>query len=529
MGVIARLWVEVGADTKKFESGVKDIQGKLTKLQGGLNKFGNVMTMGVTLPILALGKGMLDAAMDLESTEAKFNTVFKGMTKEADAFIDEFKKLTPLTKTQARGVASGIQDLLVPMGFLREDATALTGRFMPLIGALANFNNSTYTAEQVAQALSSALVGEYEPMRRLGVVTNRTAIDQRVLAMGLAATKDEITDQMRVMALLEIITESSADAIAAYTEENLDAKTKLGLLKVEFIDTAAELGQKLIPMIEKAIGYVSKLTEWVGRLTVEQQESLLKWGLFAAAIGPASKMAAGILGLTNLIIGLKAQLLLAKVAAGGLGGAAGLGAIPGAAGAAATGIGGMSVALVVLLGKIGLVIAAVWLLVEAWKALRRLEASGPIMPGYDSSKGLGVQGIPTTQKAATSTSFSHQLISTTKTPIQVASSGGSSVPTTFKGLFNTGGIVPGPIGSPGLAIVHGGETVLPTHKPGWGGGSGAGNTIRHEIDLINVPATVDGASLERTLVEMLNAPQVKRKIDRVNYENQISAVRGLGA
>ena len=54
-------------------------------------------------------------------------------------------------------------------------------------------------------------------------------------------------------------------------------------------------------------------------------------------------------------------------------------------------------------------------------------------------------------------------------------------------------------------------------------------TIMHNVNLQNVPDSVDGASLERTLVEMLNAPQVKRKIDRVVYENQIGAVRGLGA
>jgi hypothetical protein len=32
------------------------------------------------------------------------------------------------------------------------------------------------------------------------------------------------------------------------------------------------------------------------------------------------------------------------------------------------------------------------------------------------------------------------------------------------GKFDSGGIVPGPIGSPQLAVVHGGETILPTHK-----------------------------------------------------------------
>lgn len=33
--------------------------------------------------------------------------------------------------------------------------------------------------------------------------------------------------------------------------------------------------------------------------------------------------------------------------------------------------------------------------------------------------------------------------------------------------FDTGGVVPGPIGAPTLALVHGGETILPTHKAGF--------------------------------------------------------------
>lgn len=43
--------------------------------------------------------------------------------------------------------------------------------------------------------------------------------------------------------------------------------------------------------------------------------------------------------------------------------------------------------------------------------------------------------------------------------------------------FDTGGVVPGAIGAPRLAIVHGGETILPTHK----GGGGIGNTYVFNI------------------------------------------------
>lgn len=48
--------------------------------------------------------------------------------------------------------------------------------------------------------------------------------------------------------------------------------------------------------------------------------------------------------------------------------------------------------------------------------------------------------------------------------------------------FDSGGIVPGPVGAPRLAVVHGGETILPTHRTG---GGGAGTTIN-----INVTAGV---------------------------------------
>ena len=812
MSEIARLWVTVGAKTQDLDKGINSIQGKLTSLQNGFNKFGNVMTLGVTLPILAAGKGMISAGMELEATEAKFNTVFKGMTDDATAFIMEFKKLTPLTIAEARGVASGIQDLLVPMGFAREEATGLTGGFMHLIGALANFNNSTHTAQEVAMALSSALVGEYEPMRRLGVVTSKTAIDQRVLSMGLAATKDEITDQMRAIALHEIITESSKDAIEAYTEANLDSKTKMGLLRTEIIDTAAQLGVALLPMIQKVVEWVRSLTERFKGLTQEQQINLLKWLAFAAAIGPASKVVAGIMGLTKLFLGLKSSMFLAQIAAQTAATTIGSTTAPIAGvGTAAAAAGGKLAALAGAAGPIALVVAALAIgavywseytkamsrdmrnfeqvvndsfngimstmvasqtameisaaksnlrmledeiayynsqgsltateearltelvaeanqertyiasleLIERQRAAEKFaddikrseaktndeiiklaedrrtelvaildqetadriheidkrhakagtinskahrdeiaaekkhygerlalineqmgeelqavqrelskrglvydqelgkiitvqdkhhrnmqsklqtdmaamrseynvlgrknvqeykrgidsEAEGAVNAArnmgirsrealkgggaYEAGAGIGnefargigsaIDTVRATARALNTAAQNALKNVEYNTNVQYVTSGasgnnksnsntGGMSYTAEKDLpkkqswldwFDTGGVVPGPVGEPRLAVVHGGETVLPTHKPGWQG-SGS-NTIRHEIDLINVPNTVDGASLERTLVEMLNAPQVKRKIDRVNYENQIGAVRGLGA
>jgi hypothetical protein len=48
--------------------------------------------------------------------------------------------------------------------------------------------------------------------------------------------------------------------------------------------------------------------------------------------------------------------------------------------------------------------------------------------------------------------------------------GGGGASDSWGGEFASGGVVPGPMGAPKLALVHGGETILPTHQSGWSGG-----------------------------------------------------------
>lgn len=60
--------------------------------------------------------------------------------------------------------------------------------------------------------------------------------------------------------------------------------------------------------------------------------------------------------------------------------------------------------------------------------------------------------------------------------------------------FDTGGIVPGPIGAPRLAVVHGGETILPTHRTGGGsGGNGTNVTVNVQSLTIADPRSGMGA------------------------------------
>lgn len=59
--------------------------------------------------------------------------------------------------------------------------------------------------------------------------------------------------------------------------------------------------------------------------------------------------------------------------------------------------------------------------------------------------------------------------------------------------FDKGGTVPGPIGVPTLAVVHGGEMVIPAGSMTFGGAS------EHTIRFENVPAGIDQGGLERAV------------------------------
>ena len=284
---VGKLGVEINSDESSALRSLDRVSQKMRKVGDNMSKFGAKMSMMVTLPIIAGFAGILKSAMDLEATEAKFNTVFGDMADEADAFLKKFRELTPATKAESRSMASGLQDLMIPMGIMREEATKMTGEFMHVTGALANFNSGTHTAEQVAGAMQSALVGQYESLNSLGIQLNKTKIQNIALESGMADSKEEITKAMEAQILLDQVYAQSGDALAAYTYENLDATTKLGLFKAGAVDAAQQFGVLLLPALNKIIDAARAFTKTLENLSPKTKALIMKVGGIVAAIGPA--------------------------------------------------------------------------------------------------------------------------------------------------------------------------------------------------------------------------------------------------
>ena len=298
----AQIKTQIILDSNSAEKGIKKLEKRSDSLAKSFSSAGKKLTLGLTLPIVGIGTMAVKSAMEWESTGAKFNTVFEDMADDVDDFIMEFKQLAPVTKAQGRILMSGIQDMLVPMGFARDEATETTKKFTHLAGALANFGDESVTVETTMGAFQSALAGQLMPLRSLGIVTSQAEIQQTALAMSGKKLVSELTEQDKIMALLEISYNNSTDALNAFTEENLDTDTQMKQAMATFQDSLAVLGNQLLPIFTKAVGLFSQFATWLGTL----DENTLKWivriGGLLAILGPVLWLASK-LGLAFKIIG----------------------------------------------------------------------------------------------------------------------------------------------------------------------------------------------------------------------------------
>ena len=270
------------------------------------------MSVAITAPVTAAVGFATKSAMELENTQAKYDTVFGDMASTMDDHGKQLMELSAITTTEYNIMASSTADLLKPMGATEEQAAQMTMEFMDLTGALQSFNGHL-TMEEVHQKFQSAMLGNYDSLASLGIQTNKAEVEQKALQMGLADTVDELSDVDMQMALLEISTEKSSDAIEAFTKENLSTQQELQLVIRDIKELGTEIGEMFLPYVQMAVDKLKDLVSWFKDLDDQTKENIVKFMLVAAAVGPLLIGLGKLIGVITSVISVVKALSVAKV------------------------------------------------------------------------------------------------------------------------------------------------------------------------------------------------------------------------
>jgi hypothetical protein len=196
------------------------------------------------------------AASDLAESQSKVNVVFADGADDVHEWAETAATSMGMARREALEAAGTFGNFIQALGNSREEAQDMSLSLVELAADLASFNNTDIS--EVILALRSGLAGEAEPMRRLGVSISATRVEANILAKGLARTKAEITDAMKVSERYAIIMEDTALAQGDFerTSDGLANQTKI--LNAQLSTSSEEIGQKLLPSMLKLVNLANQ-------------------------------------------------------------------------------------------------------------------------------------------------------------------------------------------------------------------------------------------------------------------------------
>lgn len=213
---------------------------------------------GIGAASVTLGSKVIKLASDMEETTNKFNVVFKDQIVQANKWADEISNSYFTSSEEARRFLSSVQDLLVPMGLNAKAAGELSNQIVRLSADLGSFNN--LPTERVISDIQSALVGNYETVKKYGVVLTATAVQQRALNDGLAESADELTVAQKATTAYKIILESSKNAVGDMARSSQSWANQSKLARAQLTDIGTEIGSTLLPVASQ---YLIQLNQWI--------------------------------------------------------------------------------------------------------------------------------------------------------------------------------------------------------------------------------------------------------------------------
>src|SRR4030067_2815215 len=163
MSTLARLVVKLVTDITEFTSGLDTANKKLSTAGKSMQRVGDTMTLGVTLPLVAAGVAAIKFASDLDETRNKTAVVFGDMAQDVFDLADGRARAMGMSENAALSAASTFGNLFTSMGVGREQAADMSTGLVQLAADLASFNN--LDPSEVFIKLQSGMGGQGEPMR----------------------------------------------------------------------------------------------------------------------------------------------------------------------------------------------------------------------------------------------------------------------------------------------------------------------------------------------------------------------------
>lgn len=252
---------KVASSTKNVTKAQKEQESVLRKLGSAFDR-GAVKTRSFTDMINKLRVGMytLRQVMQgvIDGTQAAINYVenfnlaavaFGKDTEEMMKFVQDFSKAFRLDEAQVTRYAGLFYQVSESLGLTSQQAKTLAKNWTKLNYDLASFYNISFDAANTK--LMAGLVGETEPLRRLGIILVENNLALTAHNKGIDKSIRNMTEaekiQLRYLTALDQTTNAQGDFARTFDE----TANQIRVFEEQFRVLMREIGHMLIPVVEK--------------------------------------------------------------------------------------------------------------------------------------------------------------------------------------------------------------------------------------------------------------------------------------
>lgn len=214
--------------------------GDVAKIAGGI-----VIAQGL-LKLPGLLMGMADAASDMNENMSKAQTIFGDSFGAIEQFADDAAQAVGLSKSEALSATGTFGNMFTQLGIGKGKAAEMSMSMVTLAGDFASFHNADIT--DVIQAQTAAFRGEYDSLQRFVPTINAAAVETEALRETGKKFAKDLTDQDKALATSTLMFKGAGDAVGDFSRTKDGDANKTRILKAEYANLSAELGEKLLPI-----------------------------------------------------------------------------------------------------------------------------------------------------------------------------------------------------------------------------------------------------------------------------------------
>lgn len=246
------------AGLKKYDNAVdtssKKTETAFSKMRSTVSNAGVAIGVALAAGAAALTVFSLravTAASSMLETQGVFDQAFAGMTETAEQWATELGESYHLSELVAKQSLNTFQLVLTGMGVATQKAGEMSNSLVRVGADLgAAFDRSTV---EVVNDIRSALSGSMEVMDKYGVVIRAAQVEQKALEMGLAATKQELTQADKATATYALILEKTATITGTTAREAEGYAGQLKEARKNIDNLTSALGDKMLPIFTQVL------------------------------------------------------------------------------------------------------------------------------------------------------------------------------------------------------------------------------------------------------------------------------------